>query len=190
MNARRALAGLMVLATGAWAAWLFGSVDWAGAQREAVSSEYVSDTGTLTLAEQSKSAEKAVRVYLQEAEQAKTNSNGAEPGMSEPRRSRDLFAGRQTGVDGASIDDGLDVIYLASPKIEEKPKPAFPVERYKLTGVMLGSEPRAFVRDTVENKSLMLRINDKIGEGAVTSISSDEIVVMGNFGKIVLTRTK
>ncbi len=188
MTAKSAIAVVMILVTCGWAAWLFGSVDWASAQRESIALTHSSDTAVLSLSAQAESAEKSIRACLQDADRlAQAHSSGGE--SSAAPRTRDLFSRRQNSGGSTNTDD-LEIINVESPQIAEKLKLMFPADRYKLTGVMLGPEPRAFVRDTIEGKTLALRLNGNLLDGTVASISLNEVVVTGNFGRAVIARSR
>lgn len=176
----------MILLCCAWSAWLFGGVDWATAQKERGLLEYSPDTSVVTLSTSAESVEKTTRTFLEDAGRI----NAAPERRIETyasRRSRDLFSGRRSSRATLS-DDELDVIYVDAPKIEEKPKPAFPVERYKVTGVMLGPDPRVFVQDSADNKTRSYRIGDRIDNGTVQAISEEGATIVGDFGRLMLGR--
>lgn len=179
--------GMLVL-TCAWAAWLFGSVDWAGAQKEYVPTEYVPDTATLSLNGIAESTEKSMRAYLQEAEQVSAASSAnARPSLKSRRPNLFGTPGRSSASTGSG--DGLEVIYLDSPKNEERVNPVFPADRYKLTGLIYGNVPAtAFILDLAENKSFKFHEGDRIANGTIKSISSDAVVVTGDFGQVILNR--
>jgi len=182
------LAASMLLLTCAWAAWLFGSVDCADAQKENVPTEYVPDTATFSLTGIAESTEKSMRGYLQEAERV-SSASAANVRPSPKSRRPNLFgtSGRSSASTGSG--DGLEVIYLDSPKNEERVKAVFPADKYKLTGLIYGTGPAtAFILDIAENKSFKFHEGDRIANGTIKSISSDAVVVTGDFGQAILNR--
>ena len=185
MTIKRVLAIGMLILTCGWAAWLFGSVNWAGAQKEQVDIGYSADTGLMAVADSLESKEKTIRNYLQEVEKGATTSS-AQP-HTPATRTRDVFRSERVASGG---DEDLETIYLDTSKPQERIKPTFPVERYKFTGVILGPDPRAFILDTVGKKSVSFRINDTLGDGTITSITAGEVVLSGKFGAVKLLRGK
>lgn len=186
MAAKRALAIGTVLAACGWAAWLFGSVDWAGASR-ASTPQYAPDTALLSIAESLESREQRLRTYLIEIEKGATSAGRTSAQPARPPASRDIFGGSTRSTPAVS-EDGLELIYVDPAGAPKPPKPEFPATRFKLTGVILGQDPRAFVKDTVENKSVSVRIGDRLAEGVVKSIKEREIALEGEFGRAVLKR--
>ncbi len=181
---KRSIAVGMLLLTCGWAAWLFGSVDWAGAQKERTDVDYSTDTALIAMTDSIEKTETNMKSYLQEIERTKADALPT-TSSSASRKSRDIFGGTRRS---ALSDDGLEVIHVESDLPAQKAKPTFPVERYKLAGVMLGPDPRAFVLDTVESRTLSLRINDKIADGIIKTILSDEVVITGKFGTAKLRK--
>lgn len=188
MKFKSLLAAAMLLLTCAWAAWLFGSVDWAGAQKEYTPTEYAPDTATLSLNDITASTEKSMRACLQEADRVSATSS-ANPVPSPKSRRPNLFGNSGRSSVSTGSPDGLEVIYLDSPKSEERVKPTFPADRYKLTGLIYGLGPAtAFILDVTENKSLKYHEGDRLANGTIKSISSDAVVITGDFGQVILNR--
>lgn len=190
MNLKASLAFAMLLLTCAWAAWLFGSINWSGAQSNSgTSEEYAPDSAVISLTADAESVETSTRVYLQEVDRRSTMATSSKSETTDAGRSRDLFGGAgRPAAAPASDDADLEVKYLDTPKLVESPKPAFPTARFKLTGILLGPDPRAYVTDLSNNKSLSLRLGDKIDGGTVKTINENGVTVEGTFGAATLKR--
>lgn len=183
---RNAVAAAMVVATLGWASWLFGAADWARAL-DGAELTFEADAGLPGL------IERVERVDAQTKKTAMAIQHVYEPdgeaSREDRREGRDPFFGRveRTQESPQRSLTAQTKTTTAKPAEAKKVEP-FPVERFRLTGLIMGERPKAFVYDEDEKKSKTVAAGSRLANGTVASITESGVTVQGEFGTAVIAR--